>query len=902
MGNKASRGISFVAFLCAFALLTSCGGGGGGGGTTGSPAASVQTGTATGTVIDGPISGAIVEVFDFTGNVKGVKLGTGTSDSSGNYSITLSPRPTGPVLVQASGGSYVDDVTGGTVTLGSTDILTEVVPASSIASGVLTAHVNPLNHMAATLAQRTAGNLGAENAVTFAKTVLGQQYGISVTDLASNPPLSASNPAPTSAPTLNQRQAGVFMAGLAQRAQALGVRTIDLIKALADDYSDGVLDGKNGSTPISIPKTGGVPVPLTATTGLADLQTSINAFLSSSRNSSGLTSMPPIAPQPIAIPALNTAGLVFGKSDMIPAFITGQTSTFQLQAGGGTPPYNWTNLTGCPGATVSASGLLTATGATLPSGSSILISAPCEVTVTDTRNQSAKVTFRITTVAAAPTITARTGLTMTTGVPGTVVLADASGGTPPYFFQKDTGALVPLGTSVLTSSDKLSAVLSGTPSQAGTYTFSVCVADLGRTNKCTNATVTVNDPPKMKLNVAGAGTGTGTFSTSPAGTSCGTGCVSFNQGTVVTVSASPASGSVFSGWSGSGCSGTGNCVVTLNADANVTATFTIAAPTSVNLTKAFAGTGSGTVATSVTGTSCGANCTTFAPGTSMSLTATPASGSIFAGWSGAGCSGTGACLITLNSSQTATATFNAVSSTPLTGTWVGTWSWTGPGISSTGQVGCTFNDGGAFTINITQSGTSYSGTANGNGIQTRNFSQGCALVSTDPASGSINGTVSGSNLTVGFNLDTLVFSGTATFDGTTISSTFVRTTGGTGSFSVTRQGGTASVPFSNGANSATATSFWRRPLTQSTEQIAFYADNTGSFISGGTCANGTITWSQTSSTSISVNLPATTAFTNSCPRTYTFTNISVGGGQFSATLDRGSGGSPVTYTQIGGHI
>jgi len=272
MGNKAGRGISFVAILCAFALLNSCGGGGGGGGgggPTGTPAAGVQTGTATGTVIDGPISGATVEVFDFTGNVRGLRLGTGTTDSSGNYSITLSPRPTGPVLVQAAGGTYVDDVTGGTVTLGSADILTEIVPASSIVSGALTAHVNPLNHMAASLARTTAGNLGAENAVAFAKNLLGQQYGISVTDLASNPPLSASNPATSSPPTLNQKQAGVFMAGLAHRAQALGVRTIDLIKALADDYSDGVLDGKNGSTPISIPRTGGVPVALTATTGLA---------------------------------------------------------------------------------------------------------------------------------------------------------------------------------------------------------------------------------------------------------------------------------------------------------------------------------------------------------------------------------------------------------------------------------------------------------------------------------------------------------------------------------------------------------------------------------------------------------------------------------------------------------
>jgi hypothetical protein len=214
-------------------------------------------------------------------------------------------------------------VTGNTVTLTSTDQLTEIVPASSIVSGTLSAHVNPLNHMAARLVGGTASTLGVENAVTFAKSVLGQQYGISVTDLGSNPPLSASNPQPNAAPSLNQKQAGVLMAGLAQRADTLQVRTIDLIKALAEDYSDGKLDGKNGSASISMPKIGGGSVPLTPTTGLADLQTSIGTFLASGRNSSGLTTMPPIASQPIAIPALNTAGLEFVKSDMVPAFTTG---------------------------------------------------------------------------------------------------------------------------------------------------------------------------------------------------------------------------------------------------------------------------------------------------------------------------------------------------------------------------------------------------------------------------------------------------------------------------------------------------------------------------------------------------------------------------------------------------
>jgi uncharacterized protein (TIGR03437 family) len=71
----------------------------------------------------------------------------------------------------------------------------------------------------------------------------------------------------------------------------------------------------------------------------------------------------------------------------------------------------------------------------------------------------------------------------------------------------------------------------------------------------------------------GTGSGSGTVSPSPVGTLCGTNCWSYAAGTVVTLTATPATGSTFAGWSG-GCSGTGvTCAVTMNANLAVTATF-----------------------------------------------------------------------------------------------------------------------------------------------------------------------------------------------------------------------------------------------------------------------------------------------------------------------------------------
>ena len=73
---------------------------------------------------------------------------------------------------------------------------------------------------------------------------------------------------------------------------------------------------------------------------------------------------------------------------------------------------------------------------------------------------------------------------------------------------------------------------------------------------------------------------------------------------------------------------------------------------------------SGTGFGSVTGTSvisCGATCAaSFADGTVVTLTAAADGGSNFIGWSGGGCSGTGACAVTLNGATTVTATFNAI--------------------------------------------------------------------------------------------------------------------------------------------------------------------------------------------------------------------------------------------------
>ncbi|QOX78507.1 hypothetical protein FY034_06045 [Trichlorobacter lovleyi] len=83
--------------------------------------------------------------------------------------------------------------------------------------------------------------------------------------------------------------------------------------------------------------------------------------------------------------------------------------------------------------------------------------------------------------------------------------------------------------------------------------------------------------PTYTLAVTKNGTGSGSVTSAPAGISCGSTCSnSFTQGTSVTLTAVGDTGSVFSGWSGGGCSGTGTCVVSLANDTTVTASFATA--------------------------------------------------------------------------------------------------------------------------------------------------------------------------------------------------------------------------------------------------------------------------------------------------------------------------------------
>ena len=108
--------------------------------------------------------------------------------------------------------------------------------------------------------------------------------------------------------------------------------------------------------------------------------------------------------------------------------------------------------------------------------------------------------------------------------------------------------------------------------------------DAGESANSNEACAVAANTPLQPLTVAKAGTGTGTVASSPSGINCGATCsASFTSGTSVGLSATAATGSTFTGWSGA-CTGTGGCAVVLDAAKSVTATFAAGAQATTTLT------------------------------------------------------------------------------------------------------------------------------------------------------------------------------------------------------------------------------------------------------------------------------------------------------------------------------
>jgi hypothetical protein len=196
----------------------------------------------------------------------------------------------------------------------------------------------------------------------------------------------------------------------------------------------------------------------------------------------------------------------------------------------------------------------------------------------------------------------------------------------------------------------------------------------------------VDDDPGVTLSVSKGGDGAGGVAAGWLGVKNGAEAggtnldwtEAFPRNSAVTLLASPAPDSLFSGWSGGGCSGAASsCTVNLASAASVTASFTKKPVLTVNITvdpdhqgtlspiathTVLMNTGGATSSCVHRCDSQGVSCTVtckrgFVPGAQVSMTAVNSTrGYSFIGWSG-DCAGNGACNVTMNADRTVTGSY-----------------------------------------------------------------------------------------------------------------------------------------------------------------------------------------------------------------------------------------------------
>ncbi len=231
--------VGAVAVLSLGLFATGCGGGGGSSATT-------SSGSVTASVGDGPVSGATVKIYD----KNGTQISTGTTNTYGDVVISITPKPATtsyPLKLVVVPGTGTDLVSGKT-----NDVPLMGIIADSTKS---VGHITPLTTLIVKAAEKKAGGFAKITATDLSttrdKTVHafggGSLAGVDVLNGAVATIFADQYTAATFA-TLNE--------GIGELFRRIGVSndpaTDKYIAAMAEDiYSDGLLDGYNGSSVIS---------------------------------------------------------------------------------------------------------------------------------------------------------------------------------------------------------------------------------------------------------------------------------------------------------------------------------------------------------------------------------------------------------------------------------------------------------------------------------------------------------------------------------------------------------------------------------------------------------------------------------------------------------------------------
>lgn len=268
--------------------LFGCSGGGSSSATTrqGTSGTNGTTGMISGTAVKGPIIGGTVSAYAVTNGTVGTQLASGTTDNAGNFSLSIGDYA-GPVMLQMSGGTYVDEATGAAMAMSPGDVMTTITPSIMSGETMTNIQVTPLTSMAQAMANNMAGGMTAEN-IAAANTSVGGFF--MVTDILHTQPLNPLTPGSGATATQDMKNYGMAIAAMSQSAKDMGMTSSSgMVTALMNDASDGVMNGLMGSTPVMMGGMTSGSSMMTTTMGTTGLATEMATFITSSMNVSGVT-------------------------------------------------------------------------------------------------------------------------------------------------------------------------------------------------------------------------------------------------------------------------------------------------------------------------------------------------------------------------------------------------------------------------------------------------------------------------------------------------------------------------------------------------------------------------------------------------------------------------------------
>jgi len=206
-------------------------------------------GTINGRVVDGTIINSQINVYSFENGSVGELLASTTSNNEGSYTIALHQKNQA-VLIEATGGSYIEETSGTLVTLQPGQRLRSIV---NYDSGNLDVNITPLTHLATALTeQKISQGALAQDAIDEAVAEISGLFNI---DVIKTDPLDITDPANAALMISNGHLYGIYLAALSSYTQWASEQnatlahttytTIGLAQTLYTDIlADGKLDGK----------------------------------------------------------------------------------------------------------------------------------------------------------------------------------------------------------------------------------------------------------------------------------------------------------------------------------------------------------------------------------------------------------------------------------------------------------------------------------------------------------------------------------------------------------------------------------------------------------------------------------------------------------------------------------